>query len=108
MLESAGEKHEVLLHVTNFKGKCKRRILEGKVRLLARGFSSRVLLTVSLKSFQLYTQLQLGRGEEDAIQRSWSPSKVKSEIRLFTRKTYTMCLIKWELGEICHELRQTD
>lgn len=25
------------------------------------------------------------------------------EIRL--GKTYRMCLIKWELGEICHELR---
>lgn len=32
--------------------------------------------------------------------------KVRSEIRLFTRKTYIMCLIRWELGEMCHELRQ--
>lgn len=32
--------------------------------------------------------------------------KLRSEIRLFTRKTYIMCLIRWELGEICHELRQ--
>lgn len=31
-----------------------------------------------------------------------------TEIRLWKirlRKTYRMCLIKWELGEICHELR---
>jgi len=69
MLESAREEHEVLLHVTNFKGKCKRRILEGKVKLLARRFSPRVLLTVSPKPFQLHTQLQLGRGEDDAIRR---------------------------------------
>lgn len=69
MLGSAREEHEVLLHVTNFKGKCKLRILEGKVSLLARRFSPRVLLTVSLKSFQLYIKLQLGRGEDNTIWR---------------------------------------
>lgn len=69
MLESAGEEHEVPLRVTNLKGKCRRRILEGKARLLAARFSPRVLLTASLKSSLLHTQLQLGRGEDDAIRR---------------------------------------
>lgn len=73
---NAGEEHQVLLHGTDPQGKCKWRILGGRVRLLAEDLAPGCCWQLLWNCSQFHTQLQLGTGGGDALRWWWAPSEL--------------------------------